>query len=101
MRSEWLFFLLAYTLSWLIWVPVAFAGDDLSAPHHLAIGIGAAGPSLAGVICTAKDEARTGVRRLFASLVHWRLRARWYALFLVGPLALSKACQVRAEPAER
>ena len=89
MRSEPLFFLLAYTLSWPVWVPVAFTGDDLSALHHLAIGIGAAGPSLAGVICTAKDEGRTGVRRLFASLVRWRLAPRWYALCLVGPLAVA------------
>ena len=89
MRSEPLFFLLAYTLSWTVWVPVAFAGDDLSALHHLAIGIGAAGPSLAGVICTAKDEGRTGVRRLLASLVRWRLAPMWYALCLVGPLAVT------------
>lgn len=84
-----LLLLLAYTLSWSVWVPVAFAGDDLSALHHLAIGIGAAGPSLAGVICTAKDEGRTGARVCSRRLVRWRLAARWYALCLVGPLAVA------------
>ena len=89
MRSEPLFFLFVFTFSWSIWVPVAFAGDDLSALHHLAVGIGAAGPSLAGVICTAKDEGRRGLRSLLASLVRWRLPARWYVLCLVGPLAVA------------
>ncbi len=89
MRSEPLFFLLVFTFSWSIWVPVAFAGDDLSALHYLAVGIGAAGPSVAGVICTAKDEGPGGVRRLFASLVRWRLAARWYVLCLVGPLVVA------------
>ena len=88
-RSEPLFFVFVFTFSWSIWVPVTFAGDHLSALHHLAVGIGAAGPSLAGVICTAKEEGRRGVRGLFASLVRWRLAARWYALCLVGPLAVA------------
>lgn len=29
------------------------------------------------------------MRRLFASLLHWRFAARWYALCLVGPLAVA------------
>lgn len=91
MRSERLFFLLVFAFSWSIWAPIVFAGDDLSTLHHVAIGIGAAGPSVAGVLCTARDEGRRGVRKLFASLVDWRLAARWYALCLGGPLAVALA----------
>lgn len=90
-RSEPLFFVFVFTFSWSLWIPVAFTGDELSALHHLAIGIGAAGPSLAGVVCTARDEGRRGVRRLFASLVSWRLPAKWYVLCLGAPLAVALA----------
>jgi uncharacterized protein len=90
-QSERVFFLLVFAFSWSIWTPIAFAGHDLSSLHHVAIGIGAAGPSLAGVLCTAREEGRRGVRRLFASLMDWRLAARWYALCLGGPLAVALA----------
>ncbi len=88
-RSEPLFFLLAFTFSWSMWIPVALTGDDLSVLHQVAIGIGAAGPSVAGVICTARDEGRMGVRNLFASLVSWRVPVRWYVLCLGGPPAVA------------
>lgn len=90
-RSEPLFFVFVFAFSWSIWTPIAIAGDDLSALHHVAVGVGAAGPSLAGVLCTARDEGRRGVRKLFASLVDWRLAARWYVLCLGGPLAVALA----------
>ncbi len=57
--------------------------------HHVAVGVAATGPSLAGVVCTARDEGRRGVRRLFASLLNWRLRERWYVLSLGGPIAVA------------
>ncbi len=88
-RSEPLFFLLAFAFSWSIWVPVGAIGGDPSVLHHLAVGVAAAGPSLAGVVCTGRDEGRRGVRRLFASLLNWRLRARWYVLSLGGPIAVA------------
>ena len=89
MRSERLFFLFAFAFSWSIWIPVALIGGDLSAVHHVAVGIGAAGPSLAGVVCTARDEGRRGVRSLFASLMSWRLAVRWYVVCLGRPMAVA------------
>lgn len=91
MGSEKLFFVLVYTFSWSIWVPVALVGDDGSGLHHLAVGVAAAGPSLAGLICTARDRGRRGLRRLFASLVGWRVRPKWYFLCVGGPFAVALA----------
>ena len=88
MRSEPLFFVLAFAFSWAVWLPLAPMGQ-LSALGEVAIGVGAAGPSLAGVLCTARDEGRPGLRRLFRSLLAWRVRARWYALAIGVPIALA------------
>ena len=89
--SEVVFFLVAFTFSWAMWLAVAAVAGELTLLHQLAVGVAAAGPSLAGVLCTARDEGRRGVRRLFASLLHWRMAARWYALSLGGPLVLALA----------
>lgn len=89
MRSERLFFISVFAFSWSIWIPVAVASGTPGPLHDVAIGIGAAGPSLAGVACTARAEGRRGLRRLFGSLLSWRLGIRWYLLSLGGPIAVA------------
>lgn len=90
-RSEPLFFLLAFAFSWSLWVPVVVIGGEPSALLAIAVGVGAAGPSLAGLLCTGRDEGWSGVRRVLRSLVDWRVGARWYALALGGPMAVALA----------
>lgn len=87
--SEALFFLWSYAFSWSIWLPVAAMNGEPSALRNLAVGVAAAGPSLAGVVCTGIDEGWSGVRRLFRSLLQWRMATRWYALSLAGPIAVA------------
>ena len=88
-RSEALFFLTSYAFSWSIWLPVAAMDGEPSALRNLAVGVAAAGPSLAGVACTSIDEGWSGVRRLFRSLLQWRVAAKWYAVSLAGPIAVA------------
>ena len=90
-RSEPLFFLLTFAFSWSLWVPIVVIGGEPSALLAITIGVGATGPSLAGLLCTGRDEGRSGVRRLLRSLVDWRVSARWYALALGGPIAVALA----------
>ena len=89
MRSEPLFFLLTFAFSWSLWVPIAVIGGEPSALLAIVVGVGAAGPSLAGLLCTGRDEGWSGVRRVLRSLVDWRVGARWYALALGCPLAVA------------
>ena len=84
-----LYLMLAFGWSWAVWIPIAMLAGDLSALHYALVAVGAAGPSAAGLLCTAREEGRAGVRRLVASLLAWRLAARWYALALGGPLAVA------------
>lgn len=88
-QSLRLYLLLAFIWSWAVWIPIAALVDDLSAPHYVLVAVGAFGPSVAGLLCTARDEGRAGVRRLLASLLAWRVPARWYALAVGGPLTVA------------
>ena len=90
-RAIWLFFVLTFVFSWSIWAAVAAASGSLTVLHHVAIGVAAAGPSLAGLLCTARVEGRLGVRNLFDSLLRWRVAPRWYVLSLGGPIAVALA----------
>ena len=89
MRSEPLFFLLAFAFSWSVWLPMAALSGETSPLGDLAVGLAAAGPSVAGVVCTARDEGGRGVRRLFGSLFEWHVAARCYLLSLGGPIAVA------------
>ena len=84
-----LFFVLAFVLTWPVWVLVAVAGGEPSVLHHVAVGVAATGPSLAGLFCTGRDEGLRGVHCLLRSLLHWRLRPRWYAVALCGPISIA------------
>ncbi len=91
MASEVLFFVIAFAFSWAIWLPVAAVEGELSLLHQFAVDVAAAGPSLAGVVCTGRDDGRSGVRRLLGSVLQWRMAARWYLLSLGGPLVVALA----------
>ncbi len=64
------FFLLAFGLSWGVWL--------LQAPLLFY----PPGPFLAAIIVTAATEGRTGVKALLSRLVRWRVGRRWYAVAL-------------------
>ena len=61
--SPWLFFGLTYALSWLLWIPAALSGQDVtSSPWFIAYVLGAAVPSITGVALTYASEDREGRR---------------------------------------
>ncbi len=66
MKQLFLFFALAYLLSWLIWLPLylpvfGITGLPVLPYHH---GIGGLGPLLAALICTYYYRKQQGVRKL-------------------------------------
>jgi membrane protease YdiL (CAAX protease family) len=98
------FFLLAYVLSWLTWLPYVLSSDglgilDLRLPS-LYVAIGAfTGPFLAGFLMTAVVSGRQGIHSLLKRFVLWRVGIGWYlfaifgvpAIALLGALALPGA----------
>lgn len=84
------FFVLAFGISWAVWVPSALASYGFLSFHIdpiLSGGLGAIGPSLAALITTAIFEGRSGFSSLFKRLLTWRVGFQWYLFVLLWPAA--------------
>jgi hypothetical protein len=80
------FFVLAFGLSWSVWLPVAAASHGwlAAAPGPSITGLlGAFGPTLAALIVTAATSGSAGLRQLLGRLRIWRVGAGWYAFALL------------------
>lgn len=87
------FFVLAYTVSWLLWTPALILGVPVfSATTHTpspwilpGIAFGVTGSAF---LLTAVIDGRPGIRQLLRRLVLWRVGLRWYAVaVLLIPLS--------------
>jgi uncharacterized protein len=83
-----LFFILAYALSWALWIPMCVMRDATPASYStLAAIIGSSVPSAVAILLTAAGLGKGGVRTLLRRLLIWRVGLRWY-LLLLAPTAL-------------
>jgi len=87
------FFVLAYGVSWLLWIPVVILGLPVINPTTQApslyilpgIAIGVTGSAF---LMTAVTQGKAGVRRLLQRLTWWRVAPQWFAVaVLVIPLS--------------
>jgi len=108
------FYVLAYGLSWLAWLPYVLSQYGLGVvripvPQFLGGGelagqlagllLGAyLGPLGAAFIVTALSEGRAGLRLWTGRLFRWGVNWRWYALALVGVPALLVAGTLAVSP---
>jgi membrane protease YdiL (CAAX protease family) len=85
-----IFFILAYLLSWIVFIPIALSANGLIqgqiplAYHYL----GSFGPMLAAIIVMALTRGWDGIRILIAGLLRWRVAARYYAFAILAPMGL-------------
>jgi membrane protease YdiL (CAAX protease family) len=85
------YFILAFGLTWLVWVPRAAADQGLlAADWAVAVGrVWTYGPASAALLAAGLAGGRPAVAELGARLVRWRVGWHWYAVVLAGPAALS------------
>lgn len=76
------FFVLAYALTWLAWLPMLLDPDRWAAMHYL----GSLGPAVAAVVLTAVDRGRPGLRDLARRMT--AAPPRWVLLAIALPLVL-------------
>jgi membrane protease YdiL (CAAX protease family) len=80
------FYLLAFAITWSVWLPAAAATYGLL-PFRVPIALdGAAyflGPPLAAGVVLYAAEGWAGVRALLGRLLDWRVGALWYAVALL------------------
>jgi membrane protease YdiL (CAAX protease family) len=80
------YFLVAYAISWAVWIPMAVAGlrayQGSAWPSHIP---GLLGPLAAALLMTALIGGRDGLKDLLGRMVRWRVAQRWY-LAALSPL---------------
>lgn len=99
------FFVLAYAVSWLLWIPLVLGGvPAFSATTHTpslytlpGIALGVTGTAF---FMTAVTDGRAGVRELLRRLVCWRVGLRWYLVaVLLIPLGQLLVTAAVVDPA--
>ncbi len=79
------FLVLAFLVTWVIWVPRALGAD-----WAVQVGqIWSYGPAIAALAAAVLTGGRAAFRELVAGLDKWRIGWGWYAVIVVGPLALA------------
>ncbi len=80
--------ILAFTISWTLWLPVVFSGPEMLVAVSVFHILGGLGPFAAALIMLKfsvdHEESRTFKQCLF----RWRFPLKWYALVLFMPFGL-------------
>ncbi len=89
-RRAIIFFLLAFGITWIVWVPRAInpAGFFDSGFGETLGMTWSYGPALAAVATAVITSGRDGLRELWSRLITWRVGWIWYLVAILGPLAL-------------
>jgi uncharacterized protein len=81
------FFVIAYGLSWAVWIPMALAGARISEGRAWpSLAPGLLGPIAAAFIMAAVVAGSAGIRGLLGRMIRWRVAGTWYVV-AVSPLA--------------
>jgi membrane protease YdiL (CAAX protease family) len=85
------YFLLAYGVSWVVWIPYLLSSNGLGVlPYHSPLGhdltayIFSFGPSIAAFIMTAAIAGGAGCVQLLRKIVLWRVGIIWYLFIFFG-----------------
>jgi hypothetical protein len=80
------FFILAFGITWVVWVPRAAASQGLLSTDLPSV-VGQAwtwAPAIAALLAAALTGGRDAVRELGARLVRWRVGWQWYLVVTGG-----------------
>ena len=99
------FFVLAYSLSWAYWIPLAMAGVRVSPGSHTTHFPALLGPALAAFLVTSLTDGKRGAAALARRMVlvsrpisHFWLYALSPLLFLLAAVLLAMATQMPLPP---
>lgn len=84
------FFVLAYAISWILWLPLVVSGDDSpSGLGFVLLALGSLVPSAVAIGLVAVLHGKAWVRTLLRRLLIWRVGVGWWlAVVLLSTLAL-------------
>src|SRR6266508_933028 len=83
------FFVLAYAISWLLWLPLVVSGDDSpSGLGFVLLALGSLVPSAVAIVLVAVLHGKAGVRTLLRRLLIWRVGVGWWLAVVLLPTLL-------------
>lgn len=99
--NVWIFILIAFGFSWLIWVPEALIANSLwVAPEGvkkiLALNLGAYGPLVGAFVTTFIYQRGAGVKDLLKRGLNIRLGKWWWVILLTFPVLIGGALAISA-----
>lgn len=86
------FYVLAFAISWLGWLPTV-AGSRAVSPFdspafQFLLILPAIGPTLAAIIVTRESNGKAGVSLLLKPLLQWRVGILWWGIAILAPALL-------------
>lgn len=96
LRRTWVYFILTYAISWLLWLPAVLRSngyDDLPEIVGLLGMFAVLGPTIAAFILVGRESGRAGVSRLLRRIVQTGFGKRWWlpTLLLMPAIGLLTA----------
>lgn len=91
MKRLLLYFVLAYLISWLIWLPLIlpkFGIDNLPVLPKYHHYLGSFGPMIAAFIVKYISDGWQGISDLLKRMVKWKVKWVWYIVDIVIPVLL-------------
>ncbi len=92
------FYILAFAISWLGWLPMVMASQGITPFAHplfqFLLILPAIGPTLAAVLVTAASDGKVSVNLLFKPLLQWRVGAIWLVIAIIAPALLLLAGKI-------
>ena len=84
------FFVLAYAISWILWLPLVISGDGSPTGFGvLLVLFGSLVPSSVAIVLVAFMHGKAGVRKLLGRLLVWRVGVGWWlAVVLLSALGV-------------
>ena len=80
-----LFFVLAYVISWIFWVPLIFIKELAPVGFPITV-LGIFGPTFAAVILSYRNDGTEAVKRLLKRGLEFRIGKKWYLpILLLNP----------------
>ena len=93
-RKPWIFFLLTFAYSWLLWLPSMLSGwgvempFDISVYTAIVVPIGAFAPMFAAVTLIVRNGRWPGVKAFFRKAFDFRVKPLYYILALLLPIII-------------
>ena len=85
-----IFVLLAYGITWIVGIPLAFNAPPGAEPNPFEISqLGALGPAIAALILVYRESGKEGLKRFWEKIKHWKFSISWYLVILLLPLFMS------------